>query len=433
MLKKCNNPEAFTVGLKQNYLWRVEPLFRLELLNNSYPALHGLRVIAVVFIVQVHLTAVSGFRRMEIPEGFAWASQAFWPGMDFFFVLSGFLIGTMLLRSLKGGKGLKLGRFYARRAFRIFPLYYVSLVLISILPQYPQVKYVSGLQPHHDGIGWREWIYLTNYPMDFHNVMYWSWSLSVEEHFYLLVPFMLLGLQALPGHKVRLGLLTALWASCALVKAFVLYLNWDRLPQSFFNSIYFPTHARYDALIAGVFAAYIHATWAPQLEKFFRTWTGKALAWGSTVGVFVLAQNFFSVSEMATGSKDYYVRAAYIVGTPTSLAFTCLILWAVADGKRLLGHRIFLYLATLSYGVYLIHIPVLEQIVLPHIFEPALKSGMNFGLAWSGTLTLGLVLIFFFSYLLHLVVEKPMLRLRERWAPRETSVGRSISVDPKSE
>ena len=138
---------------------------------------------------------------------------------------------------------------------------------------------------------------------------------------------------------------------------------------------------------------------------------------------------------MATESREFYLRGTYIVGTPTSLAFGCLILWAVADGKRLLGHRFCLYLATLSYGVYLIHIPVLEQVVLPYVLKPLLKSGWSFGASWVLSLGLGLIVIFFCSYLLHLAVEKPMLRLRERLVPRGEKglVGGSISVDPEGE
>ena len=328
-------------------------------------------------------------------------------------------LSRLLAPSLRREKGVKIGRFYARRAFRIFPLYYATLLLIAQLPQKKPALYHSAMTPHHNGINWREWVYLTNYPMDLNNVMYWSWSLSVEEHFYLAVPFLLLGLQALGSPKLRLWALGGLWLSCLGVKALAVYLHWSKLPTSFFNQIYFPSHTRYDELVAGIFAAYLHQLWPQKMGAFFRSWRGRTLAWGLTLTTLAAALSQFSVGELALRERAYYLKGAFLVGTPTSLAFAALILWAVYDGGKLLGHRLLLHVATLSYGIYLIHIPVIEQLVLPWVVRPALDRGWNFYWAWASGLCTTLPLVLFFAYLLHLIVEKPMLLLRDRWAPRQ--------------
>lgn len=95
---------------------RAVALPGLSLLQNRYPALHGLRFVAIVSVLQVHVTVtLHGFKLMQNGE-LAGLSQSVWFGMDLFFVLSGFLIGSMLLH--QGGTGM--GRFWLRRAFRTF-------------------------------------------------------------------------------------------------------------------------------------------------------------------------------------------------------------------------------------------------------------------------------------------------------------------------
>ena len=106
-------------------------------------------------------------------------------GMDLFFVLSGFLIGTILLVSLERHGRQMVGNFYLRRAFRILPLYYVVLTVLAL------VTPLTALQRHHLPL---EYLYLTNFVPDLQRtsvVMIWGWSLALEEQFYLIVPLLL--------------------------------------------------------------------------------------------------------------------------------------------------------------------------------------------------------------------------------------------------
>src|SRR5438270_1220049 len=101
---------------------RMKRFFSLELLDNRYPELHGLRVLAVLSVVQFHVTWVfAGEQYLPLDGGFVAASLSIFFGMDLFFVLSGFLIGSILLRSLEVDGSQQLGRFYLRRALRTFP------------------------------------------------------------------------------------------------------------------------------------------------------------------------------------------------------------------------------------------------------------------------------------------------------------------------
>src|SRR3954463_11431172 len=87
--------------------------FALDLLDNRYPALHGLRVLAIVTVVQFHVTWIfAGEQGIALDQRFVDGSLAIFFGMDLFFMLSGFLIGSILLHSLKESGSQNIRRFY---------------------------------------------------------------------------------------------------------------------------------------------------------------------------------------------------------------------------------------------------------------------------------------------------------------------------------
>ena len=73
--------------------------------------------------------------------------------------------------------------------------------------------------------------------------------------------------------------------------------------------------------------------------------------------------------------------------------------------------------ATLSYGIYLIHIPVLELVVLPFIVKPMLLAGQGFTVAWTVGFLTAVPMVISVAYILHLMVEKPMFLIREKLVP----------------
>jgi peptidoglycan/LPS O-acetylase OafA/YrhL len=392
----------------------MRSMLRLALLDNRYPALHGLRFVAICGVILHHTAFLMTYRRLELPHEVRWVSHMLWSSLDFLFVLSGFLIGALLLAKLDERKGQRLGRFYTRRAFRIFPMYYGALVGLSMLPA------PARLIPR-SAILWQEWVYLTNYPFDEHYLMYWSWSLSIEEHFYLLAPLVVMGLFRLPGHGWRLGALGAIWASCLAIKLAVLHARWGMLSNMvFFKEFWTPTHMRYDTLTAGVMAAYIHRAWPNQVERLFSTAWAR---WGTpilVIGVLGLGMSQFSTMVFSYGDQAFWATGILLLGTSTSPAFALLVLWAIASKGRVvswLGRPAFRVLASLSYGMYLFHIPVLEGMVIPGVIEPAYAGGGDPLKAWMAGFVAAVVATTLVAYVMHLLVEKPMLRLRDRLVP----------------
>jgi peptidoglycan/LPS O-acetylase OafA/YrhL len=379
--------------------------FGLSLLANHFPALHGARVLGILSVIQIHVSFELGARGWIRPE-YAWLyhlSQRIWFGMDLFFFLSGFLIGTILL--LPGSEGLSgVMRFYARRSFRIIPLYYVVLTVLAL------TKPLDAMQRAQL---WREYAYLTNYSDVAHVVMVWAWSLCVEEHFYLLIPLIIAGVRRLPSHGARIGALTLLWSSGVFVRAWVAAgVPADR-PHEGFARIYIPTHTRYDILLAGVLLAYLWHTERPRIEGWMtKAWVRVA----SLVGTLAVFGALIVVPGNALGGW----WGLLAIGTVTGVAYLNLVTYLITTRGllvRVLGHRAFLVFATLGYGVYLVHMPLVTSLGMASYLQLAffkqVPVPVAFGLAVLAVFGASLAI----GYVLHVLVEKPALLARDKLVP----------------
>ena len=103
------------------------------------PGLDLLRAVAIIAVMLFHSHVVGG-----LGDDFEWLSRYGWAGVDIFFVLSGFLIGTQVLTPLQASRPLDFGAFYARRAWRILPAFAVVLAVYVWLPA---LREAPGLQP----------------------------------------------------------------------------------------------------------------------------------------------------------------------------------------------------------------------------------------------------------------------------------------------
>lgn len=163
------------------------------LTTKRFPALDGLRAIAALLVVVFHY------------GGPSWAMANGWIGVHLFFVLSGFLITTLALREEDRNGKISLANFYIRRAFRILPVYFAVLGIIVVFT-YLRGQYtssgLSGAMPY----------FLTFTNEYAHNAPFGqSWTLGVEQKFYLVWPFLAFGIAALSFPK-RLGLAIGLIA-----------------------------------------------------------------------------------------------------------------------------------------------------------------------------------------------------------------------------
>ncbi len=167
-----NSVSSFFTGIKT-----VPPALQ----NTYYPSLNGLRGIAIIMVVFSHLRLADNFFYNTIFSGPR--------GVNIFFVLSGFLISTLCIKEKVLTHSISLKNFYIRRVLRIFPVAYLFIVSLIILNLFFKL-----------GIHYINIMGASLYLMDFSSYFrkhYFSWytghfwSLSVEEQFYLIIPFIL--------------------------------------------------------------------------------------------------------------------------------------------------------------------------------------------------------------------------------------------------
>lgn len=158
-------------------LFRTEPRAKAVLLQNRAIQLDFIRGIAILLVI--------GHHAITLPSTNVWAcsfvyfeKHVGWMGVDIFFVLSGFLVGGLLMQELTKTGSLRVGRFLIRRTMKIWPAYYLFIFYQIALHRHPRSTFL-----------WQNLLNVQNYAG---TSLRHTWSLAVEEHFYLILPFLLL-------------------------------------------------------------------------------------------------------------------------------------------------------------------------------------------------------------------------------------------------
>lgn len=386
---------------------RLGRFLALDLLDNRYPQLHGLRVFAIITVVQFHVTWIfAGENHIPIDTSFMASSLTVFFGMDLFFFLSGFLIGSILLRSIAVAGSQQLRRFYLRRIFRTFPSYYIVLTFLAL---------TTALTPMQAKHLWYEYVYATNF-VSLHRkdiVMFWGWSLALEEQFYLTVPILFFALQRIKGDRARILLLIAV-ALAALATRLYIYFRWRPWSDlGIYSALYFRTHTRFDTLIAGILLAVVHQRYKERIGAWLKAPLHRAL-----VAVPSLACLWILVQPWAFGEKNLQLVHVFAWGTVTSaMYFAWVLLLLHSDGwiPRALSLPIYRRIATLGYGVYLVHIPLCDHVLVP-LAHALQGGGVPMVVVWPFSLTLLMVLSIGLAYVMHVLIEKPSLWIREKIA-----------------
>jgi peptidoglycan/LPS O-acetylase OafA/YrhL len=352
------------------------------------PGLDLLRAIAVVWVMLFHSFLVGG-----LGPDFEWLSRFGWAGVDIFFVLSGFLIGTQVLRPLQQGDPLSLRAFYRRRAWRIVPAFAVVLALYAC---FPALREAPGLQAW-----WQFAAFIVNLTIDYGRNQAFShaWSLCVEEHFYLAFPLIAAALTRRPSARLFM-------AVCAAVCLFGIALRtgvWlhdaaaDPPRNWFIEDLYYPTWMRLDGLLVGVVLATVQV-YRPQQWAWLQSRSGRLLLAG------------LAVSGVALWLfRDRTGLLANALGWPVlSLGFGLLVAAAsAADGP--LGRWSIPgagWVAAISYSLYLSHKIAMHLVHVTIAPTLAAHRWLLFATYALAVLVCGAAL--------HYLVERPCLRWRDR-------------------
>lgn len=226
-----------------------------------------LRFVAVVIVMHTHTTM--GFRPFQIFDFPTYSS--FLPtgssGVDLFFVLSGFLVSGLLFTELKQRGTMSLGRFFIRRAFKIYPCFWVLLIVSMLWRRHLSGNFLWGnLLP--------EFFFYQNYVP---GLWEHTWSLAVEEHFYLLLigVFWLLKALAKTGEQMKIHLAPRAFEIAFIVCTLARIVTWLYVAESGLNKhrwSMWTTHARVDALFFGMLLAYYwHLRWSETTKARLRS------------------------------------------------------------------------------------------------------------------------------------------------------------------
>jgi peptidoglycan/LPS O-acetylase OafA/YrhL len=313
-------------------------------LRGNLPALDGVRGVAILTVL-AHQLCIDGYPDAARVRLVLLPFQVGWIGVQIFFVLSGFLITGILLDTREADN--YWSSFYARRALRIFPVYYLLLLgMFVIAPRV--VALPAATLAEHAHQGWY-WLYLANVAGVAGGggveALGHTWSLSVEEQFYLLWPIAVRALDARGLARLCLGVVAL---------AFALRLG-IRLHGASPDLAYELTPARADALALGALAALAirRDDWIAWISpRLGRAIAGAAAA----LAVIALAGGFLARLNPLTQTVGY---------TALAVLSALVILRAALESARgegrlaalLSAHVLRLY-GKYSYAIYVVHLPL---------------------------------------------------------------------------
>lgn len=330
------------------------------------PSLDGLRGISILFVIAHHLMGARG--TPPVIGGVAHALALGTLGVRIFFVISGFLITTLLRDEWQRSGGISLKQFYVRRTLRIFPPFYAYVAVVAVLVAVGVIAVNPG-----------DFLHAVTYTMNFHiGSAGWylghSWSLSIEEQFYLLWPALLL----LSGpRRAAWGLV----ATIAIVPFLRVGAMFEVLPGISAGGQTFSTVA--DWLAGGA----LLALWRDKLHAnaFYSRWISLAAApWALTAVIFAgwTAFGHWRVSE-ATSS-------AAVIGVV--LLLDAVVTHPTRGFAWVLNTRLLMFVGKISYSLYL----------WQELFCNRSAT------AWPSTFPVNVILSFACATVSFYVIEKPM-------------------------
>ena len=340
------------------------------------PSLDGVRGIAILLVLAVHTNHLFGWSLLKGGS----------IGVDIFFVLSGFLITCLLLEEWAATGTVNLRHFYVRRCLRLIPALILLLVALLLLSNFLFSPEEAAQTRRTAPIAL---VYLTDFfaslsPETALGALRHTWSLAMEEHFYLLWPPVLLWLLK-RGFSKRV--LFALTVSLALAVCFhrALLFQFAASPAR----TYYGFDTRVDSLLIGCAAA-------------------MAVSWGLLRGmsrVNILAIALIVVFAIGTdfATPIMHEGGFTILAATTALLLINLVLTQKGSLHTVLESRLLVWIGRISYGLYLWHYPMFKWI--KYLSAP-----------WPVKLALALLATFALASLSFYVFERPLLRLKKRFA-----------------
>ncbi|UDI78725.1 acetyltransferase [Staphylococcus taiwanensis] len=305
------------------------------------PGLDGLRAIAVLGIIIYHLN------RKWLTGGFI--------GVDTFFVISGYLITSLLIKEYEEKGIINLRQFWTRRIKRLLPAVIALLIVVGIATLIFEPQEIVRVK--HDIIA--ALFYVSNWWYIAKDVNYFEqfsfmplkhlWSLAIEEQFYLFFPFVLVML-LLTIKKYR-NVTLILWIISLISLLAMVVIS---QPNVGYSRVYFGTDTRLQTLLLGAILAFI---WPPfKLKANPPVLLQRAIDGVGIIGLIILIILFFTVTD----SSGWIYNGGFYLISGMTLFVIASVVHPSSILSKILGHRVFVYIGKRSYSLYLWHFAVIS-------------------------------------------------------------------------
>lgn len=381
-----------------------------------------LRGVAILLVLMYHGGALLPIDRSGAARPVAEFIERFgWTGVDLFFVLSGYLIGGLLFKELKRTGTLDVRRFIVRRGLKIWPSYYLLLgwlIFQEYRSQHALKATLVSLVPNL--------LHIQNYA-SIPSELIFTWSLAVEEHFYLALPLLLLFLSSRPKRHVHLfpwiaGILAVV---CPLLRWHAMVnhplRSWTDFSQTldWVWHVYTPSQLRADELMGGVLLSYI-TYFKPEMLASLRDSSRKR--W------LLCAVGVLLISPMAFLSKLDPTVTVFVHTIGISMlymGYACILMACVhsvtADHKpgkffRSRPALLISWIGFYSYPIYLWHWNQGRDRVLNWLYLGSFGH-LHGAALWVTAMALYLSIAIGFGMLFSKLIEMPLLKMRNRFFP----------------
>lgn len=394
-IKQTYNEQIYSIKppvnfeLTNEYMQKILNVFELNPdYDNRVLGLDLMRSLAIIFVVMGHASMLE-----KANTNFPWVPLI--NGVELFFVLSGFLIGGILIKTFNNNNsfGIKtISDFWIRRWFRTLPNYYLVLVLNII------VVYFGIIKEDFTQFNWKFFLFIQNFSEPFTGFFWESWSLSVEEWFYLLFPIILgmlyLGLVRLEISKKMIFI----WAIFLflLVPFLLRYFIASKFDVDTFAlgvRIFKVVIYRLDSIAFGLLAAFIKY-WNP---KFWLKSRNISFLAGIIISYTVLYTTWLPNDFSTKVFKLFFQSIGCFLLLPK--------FDSIKTGPPIIV-KVFTHISLISYSMYLINLALVAEIMRDN-FAPygPLTAWASYIIYWFVVITV--------STLLYKFYEKPMMDLRD--------------------
>lgn len=312
-----------------------------------------------------------------------------WVGVDLFFVLSGFLISDLIFKTLKKGK-FTYKNFFIRREIKIYIPFLIFIMLTSVMHYAGKhtIDFIAVL---------KELTFIQNYTLGIWNH---TWSLAVEEHFYIILPLLIVTFFRKGIINYFPHLLVTLMFVALGIRILHLYTSSGEISTTTF---FLPTHLRFDSFIPGVLIAYVKNFKLELFQKILST---------SKVYLVCIFLASISILFIYPELSPFMVTIGFSILSVGFASF--LLLFLSADTKFFDRVKLFKLMAAIgkdSYSIYLWHMSILLLVVYQ------LPKVIHFKLEYYILIPVYMIVSIIFGIIMSIIIEIPILKLRDKYFP----------------